>query len=160
MLQQRVHHKTNNLSHHSPSTSRQQLNTTTLSLLPDPIRSSKVFVTLPMINLTLHCPIPHLRIESSPSACSTLLQLFHSRATMCHYYAHAYTCKHTTYALGKYCAEGGMIQTPCKKRNIWQTIRMGEDCEECTVPEPRVGRYAERKEGKGGRKRGAGRGRR
>jgi hypothetical protein len=53
---------------------------------------------------------------------------------MCQWYAHVYTCKHTTYALGKYCASGNLVQAPCKKRSIWQTIRMGEDCEDCAVP--------------------------
>ncbi|PSS18786.1 hypothetical protein M430DRAFT_75987, partial [Amorphotheca resinae ATCC 22711] len=50
---------------------------------------------------------------------------------MCHWYAHVYTCKHTTYALGKYCTPGNLVQTPCKKKSIWQTIRMGEECENC-----------------------------
>ena len=54
---------------------------------------------------------------------------------MCHYYAHLYTCTHTTYALGKYCHSGSLVQTPCKKKSIWQTIRMGEACEDCDVPE-------------------------
>ncbi|TVY50347.1 hypothetical protein LAWI1_G007922 [Lachnellula willkommii] len=57
---------------------------------------------------------------------------------MCHWYSHQYTCKHVTYALGKYCTRGGLVQTPCKKKNIWQTIRMGEPCEDCAVPEGRV----------------------
>jgi hypothetical protein len=57
---------------------------------------------------------------------------------MCYWYAHAYTCKHVTYALGKYCTNGGLVQTPCQKKSIWQTIRMGEDCEECAVPENRT----------------------
>jgi hypothetical protein len=57
---------------------------------------------------------------------------------MCHWYAHQYTCKHTAYALGKYCGSGGFVQTPCKTKNIWQTIRMGEACEDCGVPEEKV----------------------
>jgi hypothetical protein len=54
---------------------------------------------------------------------------------MCYYYAHHFTCKHTAYALGKYCTTGNFIQTPCKKRSIWQTICVGEDCEDCAVPD-------------------------
>jgi hypothetical protein len=50
---------------------------------------------------------------------------------MCHYYAHLYSCTHTHYALGKFCTAGNLLQTPCKKKNIWQTIRMGEACEDC-----------------------------
>ena len=57
---------------------------------------------------------------------------------MCYWYAHLYTCKHTTYALGKYCQSGSLVQTPCRKKSIWQTIRMGEACEDCEVPEEKV----------------------
>jgi hypothetical protein len=57
---------------------------------------------------------------------------------MCHWYAHQYTCKHTTYALGKYCSSGSLVQTPCKIKNIWQTIRMGEACEDCGIPEEKA----------------------
>jgi hypothetical protein len=57
---------------------------------------------------------------------------------MCHYYAHVYTCKHTTYALGKYCTPSSLVQNPCKKKSIWQTIRMAEECEECAAPPPRT----------------------
>jgi hypothetical protein len=42
-----------------------------------------------------------------------------------------------TYALGRYCSAANLIQTPCKKRTIWQTIRMAEECEECAMPEGR-----------------------
>ncbi len=56
---------------------------------------------------------------------------------MCHWYAHEYTCKHVTFALGKYCSAAGLVQTPCKKKNIWQRIRMGEDCEDCAIPADR-----------------------
>jgi hypothetical protein len=56
---------------------------------------------------------------------------------MCYWYKHDYSCKHVTYALGRYCSAANLIQTPCKKRNIWQTIRMGEECEECAMPEGR-----------------------
>lgn len=62
---------------------------------------------------------------------------------MCHYYAHHYSCKHTTYALGKYCSSGGLVQTPCKKKNIWQSIRMGEECENCAVPAGRGNNIAD-----------------
>lgn len=57
---------------------------------------------------------------------------------MCHYYAHIYTCKHTTHALAKYCTTANLVQTPCKKKQIWQTIRMGEDCEDCAMPAART----------------------
>ena len=56
---------------------------------------------------------------------------------MCYWYSHIYNCKHVTYALGKYCSQAGLVQTPCKKKHIWQTIRMGEDCENCAMPEGR-----------------------
>jgi hypothetical protein len=58
---------------------------------------------------------------------------------MCYWYSHIYSCKHTTYALGKYCSAAGLVQTPCKKKSIWQTIRMGEECEQCAMPAGRVG---------------------
>ncbi len=53
---------------------------------------------------------------------------------MCYYYQHVYTCSHITYALGKYCTSGSLVQTPCKKRSIWQKITMGEECEDCAIP--------------------------
>jgi hypothetical protein len=56
---------------------------------------------------------------------------------MCNWYKHDYSCKHVTYALAKYCAAANFVQTPCKKKNIWHTIRMGEECEECAMPEGR-----------------------
>jgi hypothetical protein len=59
---------------------------------------------------------------------------FLSDTRMCHYYGHLYSCKHVTYALAKYCSAAGLVQTPCKKRSIWQNIRMGEECDECAVP--------------------------
>ena len=61
----------------------------------------------------------------------------HNRHEMCYWYKHDYSCKHVTYALGRYCPAANLIQTPCKKRNIWQTIRMGEECEDCAMPEGR-----------------------
>lgn len=58
---------------------------------------------------------------------------------MCHWYAHQYNCKHVTFALGKYCVHGNLVQTPCRTKDIWQTIRMGEDCEDCAEPDSREG---------------------
>jgi len=57
---------------------------------------------------------------------------------MCYYYEHIYTCTHKTYALGKYCSTGNLIQTPCKKRGIWQSVNMGEECDACFVPVSRA----------------------
>lgn len=31
------------------------------------------------------------------------------------------------------------MQTPCQKKSIWHTIRMGEDCEECVLSGDRGG---------------------
>lgn len=53
---------------------------------------------------------------------------------MCQYYEHSYTCKHTHWVLAKYCASGNLVQTACKRRTVWQKIRMGEDCEGCAMP--------------------------
>ncbi|KAK3984809.1 hypothetical protein QBC44DRAFT_252054 [Cladorrhinum sp. PSN332] len=50
---------------------------------------------------------------------------------MCSYYAHAFSCKHTTYSFARFCDPAGLIQTRCNDRHIWQTIRMDEHCEEC-----------------------------
>lgn len=58
---------------------------------------------------------------------------------MCQWYANYYNCKHTTYALAKYCASASLVQTPCKKKTIWNTIRVGEDCVDCFVPDRRSG---------------------
>jgi hypothetical protein len=58
---------------------------------------------------------------------------------MCHYYKHLYTCSHMTHAFAKYCSAAGLVQTECKKKNIWQTIKMGEACEDCGVPTHRGG---------------------
>jgi hypothetical protein len=52
---------------------------------------------------------------------------------MCHYYAHNYTCKHVTYVLAKYCPSANLVQTPCGKKDVWQSIRMEEECEECVA---------------------------
>lgn len=40
--------------------------------------------------------------------------------------------------LAKLCETGGYKQTPCGNMLIWQNIRMGEDCEDCTL---RAGGY-------------------
>lgn len=85
---------------------------------------------LPLI--TSHTSEPTSIFLSSP-------KLSNSHFKMCHWYAHQYTCKHVTYALGKYCPRAGLVQTPCKKKTLWQTIRMGEECEDCAVPEGRGG---------------------
>jgi hypothetical protein len=50
---------------------------------------------------------------------------------MCKWYAHIYDCKHTTYALGKYCRQASLVQTACKQKNIWRAIRMEEECRAC-----------------------------
>ena len=71
----------------------------------------------------------------------------HPEVIMCHYYAHQYNCKHTTHALGKLCKPASLIQTPCNKKEIWQTIRMGEDCEECATPANQ--KYSVKSKGKG-----------
>ena len=52
---------------------------------------------------------------------------------MCHYYAHLFTCTHTHYALAKFCSKGNLKQTPCDKRSVWQTIRIGEVCDDCAL---------------------------
>jgi hypothetical protein len=52
---------------------------------------------------------------------------------MCHYYAHHYTCKHVTHVLAKYCPSANLVQTPCGKKDVWQSIRMEEECEECAA---------------------------
>ncbi|KAM3081049.1 hypothetical protein ACMFMF_002964 [Clarireedia jacksonii] len=52
---------------------------------------------------------------------------------MCHYYQHRYDCAHVTKVLAKFCETGGYKQTPCGNMSIWQSIKMGEDCEECSL---------------------------
>jgi hypothetical protein len=76
-------------------------------------------------------------ISSGKPGPDTLHQSLQASHRMCYWYKHDYTCKHVTYALGRYCSAANLIQTPCKKRTIWQTIRMGEECEECAMPEGR-----------------------
>jgi hypothetical protein len=65
-------------------------------------------------------------------------QIAHIPQAMCKFYAHIYTCKHTTHVLGKYCQQGILIQTPCAKRSIWQTLYMEEQCESCATPVWRI----------------------
>ncbi|KAK4219440.1 hypothetical protein QBC37DRAFT_135869 [Rhypophila decipiens] len=50
---------------------------------------------------------------------------------MCRYYAHSFVCKHVTFSFASFCHPASMIQTRCGERQIWQTIRMEEACEEC-----------------------------
>ncbi|KAK3956085.1 hypothetical protein QBC32DRAFT_203738 [Pseudoneurospora amorphoporcata] len=50
---------------------------------------------------------------------------------MCQYYAHAFTCKHVSLTFARFCPSASMIQTRCGEREIWQTIRMAESCDEC-----------------------------
>ena len=52
---------------------------------------------------------------------------------MCQYYAHAFLCKHLTFTFARFCQPASLIQKPCGKRQIWQTIRMDEGCEECRL---------------------------
>ncbi|KAH7633067.1 hypothetical protein B0T09DRAFT_332791 [Sordaria sp. MPI-SDFR-AT-0083] len=52
---------------------------------------------------------------------------------MCQYYAHAFTCKHVSLTFARFCPSASMIQTRCGERQIWQTIRMAESCEECKL---------------------------
>jgi hypothetical protein len=52
---------------------------------------------------------------------------------MCHYYAHQYTCKHVTHVLAKYCPSANLVQTPCGKKDVWQSIRMEEECDDCVA---------------------------
>lgn len=52
---------------------------------------------------------------------------------MCDYYIHIHSCTHTTSALGRLCNPAALIQTACKDKRIWQTIRVPEGCGECAV---------------------------
>ncbi|KAH6845441.1 hypothetical protein B0I37DRAFT_380136 [Chaetomium sp. MPI-CAGE-AT-0009] len=59
---------------------------------------------------------------------------------MCRYYAHQHTCKHTSLSFAAFCAPASLIQNPCGERHIWQTIAVGEPCEDCRpVGSGRVG---------------------
>ncbi|TDZ32239.1 hypothetical protein C8034_v010002 [Colletotrichum sidae] len=50
---------------------------------------------------------------------------------MCHYYAHAFTCKHSTMCFARYCQPASLIQKPCAKIHVWQTISLDDACDEC-----------------------------
>ncbi|WYZ38922.1 hypothetical protein EsH8_III_000836 [Colletotrichum jinshuiense] len=50
---------------------------------------------------------------------------------MCQYYAHAFTCKHHSFTFARFCQPASLIQKPCAKRQVWQTIRLDDACEEC-----------------------------
>ncbi|CRK01338.1 hypothetical protein BN1723_008747 [Verticillium longisporum] len=50
---------------------------------------------------------------------------------MCQYYAHAFVCKHLTFTFARFCHPASLIQKPCGHRQIWQTIRLDEPCDEC-----------------------------
>jgi hypothetical protein len=52
---------------------------------------------------------------------------------MCQYYAHLFTCKHQTLTFARFCRQANLIQTPCPKREVWQTIKMDGGCEECAM---------------------------
>ncbi|KAL2760556.1 hypothetical protein ACRALDRAFT_205513 [Sodiomyces alcalophilus JCM 7366] len=52
---------------------------------------------------------------------------------MCQYYAHVFACKHLTFAFARFCHPASLIQKPCSKRQIWQTIHLEEACEECIM---------------------------
>jgi len=50
---------------------------------------------------------------------------------MCDYYLHIHSCAHTSSALGRLCNAAALVQTPCKDRRIWTTVRVAESCGEC-----------------------------
>ncbi|KAF4779799.1 hypothetical protein HER10_EVM0006785 [Colletotrichum scovillei] len=50
---------------------------------------------------------------------------------MCQYYAHAFTCKHLSFTFARFCQPASLIQKPCTKRQVWQTIGLDDACEEC-----------------------------
>jgi len=52
-------------------------------------------------------------------------------SNMCKYYAHDFKCKHTSYSFARFCRDANLIQTPCADRDVWQTIRMDDPCEQC-----------------------------
>lgn len=95
-------------------------------------------------NITRHLPFPNPKLERSsiyhisanPQGPTTLALNTHpplsaDRKAMCQYYAHAFTCKHVSLSFARFCPSASMIQTRCGERQIWQTIRMAESCEEC-----------------------------
>ncbi|PMD28147.1 hypothetical protein NA56DRAFT_742310 [Hyaloscypha hepaticicola] len=113
-----------------------------------PTASSTSVLQIPVFTLVSSLQIPHSTVDpvaqgqrSTPYIpFQTPLQT--TPHSMCYWYKHDYSCKHVTYALGRYCSAANLIQTPCKKKNIWQTIRMGEECEDCAMPEGRGGSAA------------------
>ncbi|OLN84453.1 hypothetical protein CCHL11_08228 [Colletotrichum chlorophyti] len=50
---------------------------------------------------------------------------------MCQYYAHAFTCKHQSLTFARFCQPASLIQKPCGRRQVWQTICLDDACEEC-----------------------------
>ncbi|KAK2047805.1 hypothetical protein LY76DRAFT_585983 [Colletotrichum caudatum] len=52
---------------------------------------------------------------------------------MCQYYAHAFTCKHLSFTFARFCQPASLIQKPCAKRQVWQTISLDDACEECLM---------------------------
>ncbi|KAK1657190.1 hypothetical protein BDP55DRAFT_699130 [Colletotrichum godetiae] len=53
------------------------------------------------------------------------------KLTMCQYYAHAFMCKHLSFTFARFCQPASLIQKPCAKRQVWQTIGLDDACEEC-----------------------------
>ncbi|KAH6649147.1 hypothetical protein BKA67DRAFT_662064 [Truncatella angustata] len=52
---------------------------------------------------------------------------------MCKYYAHAFSCKHSSLTFARFCNPASFTQTPCGQQTIWHTIGLEEACEECQV---------------------------
>ena len=52
-------------------------------------------------------------------------------ATMCHYYCMSFCCRHLEFTFARFCPEANLIQTPCGRRKVWQTIFLEQACEEC-----------------------------
>ncbi|EFQ28054.1 uncharacterized protein GLRG_03198 [Colletotrichum graminicola M1.001] len=52
---------------------------------------------------------------------------------MCQYYAHAFTCKHLSFTFARFCQPASLIQKPCAKRQVWQTISLDDACEDCLM---------------------------
>ncbi len=61
-------------------------------------------------------------------------QSFFRTQAMCRYYKHIWTCGHVRYVFATFCLDAGLIQTPCGRREVWQSLLMGEDCGDCYVP--------------------------
>ncbi|KAK4973245.1 hypothetical protein LTR28_011676 [Elasticomyces elasticus] len=64
---------------------------------------------------------PHLR-HRNPTT--------HPR-TMCKYYAHTHPCGHTKTVFAAYCPSGALVQRPCGRGEIWQTLRLEASCLAC-----------------------------